>query len=57
AFAQVAYPEMHETIGHLRHVLGEEAYETFAGRGSTMTSSAMVAYAFEQIDLARDLLT
>ncbi|MCW2553075.1 MAG: putative ATPase [Mycobacterium sp.] len=56
AFAQVAYPEMHETIGHLRHVLGEEAYEAFAGRGSTMTSSAMVTYAFEQIDLARDQL-
>jgi predicted ATPase len=38
---------------HLRNVLGESTYESLALKGETMTTAAMVAYAFAQIDQAR----
>jgi hypothetical protein len=34
-------------------VLGEATYESFARTGETMTTAAMVAYAYDQIDQAR----
>ena len=53
AFTLDAYPEFATTITHLREVLGDEAYESFARTGETMTNAAMATYALEQIDLAR----
>jgi predicted ATPase/class 3 adenylate cyclase len=53
----MAFPEITETIARLREVLGDEAYESFARRGESMTNAAMATYALDQIDLARaDLL-
>jgi hypothetical protein len=40
-------------IPHLRDVLGDAAYESLAQKGETMTTSAIAAYAFDQIDQAR----
>ena len=40
-------------IAHLRDVLGDQTYESLARKGETMTTAAMVAYAFDQIDQAR----
>ena len=55
--AHKAFPEISETIARLRKVLGDDAYESLAGRGESMTNAAMASYALEQIDLARaDLL-
>jgi predicted ATPase/class 3 adenylate cyclase len=53
AFARATYPELQATIAHLRQVLGDDAYETSRSAGESMANVAMVAYAFEQIDLAR----
>jgi hypothetical protein len=46
-------PEFNTAITHLREVLGEATYESLAGKGETMTTAAMVAYAYDQIDQAR----
>jgi hypothetical protein len=43
-------------ITHLRDVLGDQTYESLARRGETMTTAAMVAYAYDQIDQARATL-
>ena len=51
-----AFPEIRAAIAHLRGVLGEEAYESFARRGETMTATEMAAYAYDQIDQARTTL-
>ena len=53
----MAFPEIDTAISHLREVLGDKAYESFARAGEKMTNAAMATYAFEQIDLARDQLT
>jgi predicted ATPase len=50
---RTAFPEISAAIVHLREVLGDEAYESLAHTGENMTSAAMAAYAFDQIDLAR----
>jgi predicted ATPase/class 3 adenylate cyclase len=47
------YPEFSTTINHLRAVLGDQVYESSARTGEHMTSSAMAAYALDQIDRAR----
>jgi hypothetical protein len=44
---------MHILINHLREVLGDDAYESFAIAGVNMTNAAMAAYALDQIDRAR----
>ena len=49
--AQLAY--FNTAIAHLRDVLGEQAYESLARKGETMTTAAMVTYAYDQIDQAR----
>jgi hypothetical protein len=40
-------------ITHLRDVLGDQTYESLAHDGQTMTTAAMAAYAYDQIDQAR----
>jgi predicted ATPase len=51
--AKTTLPELGTAIIHLRDALGEATYESLARKGATMTISAMVAYAFDQIDQAR----
>src|SRR5262249_15079735 len=46
-------PEITTAIPHLREVLGEQAYESLAQTGETMTTAAMATYAYDQIDQAR----
>jgi hypothetical protein len=46
-------PELTTTITHLREVLGDETYESLARKGETMTTAAVAAYAYDQIDQAR----
>jgi hypothetical protein len=46
-------PEITTAITHLRDVLGEATYESLARKGDTMTTAAMVTYAYNQIDQAR----
>ena len=48
-----AVPELSTAIAHLRNVLGDQAYESFARKGETMTTAEMVTYAYDQIDVAR----
>jgi predicted ATPase/class 3 adenylate cyclase len=50
-------PEITTAITHLRDVLGETTYESLARKGETMTTAAMVTYAYDQIDQARTELT
>jgi hypothetical protein len=49
----LAFPEIIKAIAHLRDVLGDETYESIAGRGEAMTTAAMATYAYDQIDQAR----
>ena len=48
-----AISEISTAITHLRDVLGDQTYESLAREGGTMTTSAMVSYAYDQIDQAR----
>lgn len=41
---------------HVRYVLGNDTYESLAGKGEAMTIAAIVAYAYDQIDQARSVL-
>ncbi len=47
------FPAITTTITHLRDVLGEDTYESFARAGKTMTPAAVATYAFDQINQAR----
>ena len=49
----LAIPELNTAIAHLRDVLGDQTYESLARKGETMTTAAMVTYAYDQIDQAR----
>jgi hypothetical protein len=51
--AAALLPELGTAITHLRDALGEATYESLARKGETMTTAAMVTYAFDQIDQAR----
>jgi predicted ATPase len=51
--AAVGVPQLSTAITHLRDVLGNETYESLARKGETMTTAAMAAYAYDQIDQAR----
>ena len=51
--AATGVPEITTAITHLRDVLGEATYESLAGKGETMTTAAIVTYAYDQIDQAR----
>ncbi|MCW2528327.1 MAG: cyclase, partial [Pseudonocardiales bacterium] len=48
-----ALPELDTAIAHLRSVLGQATYESFAHAGASMTTTATVTYAYDQIDQAR----
>lgn len=48
-----SFPEFSTAIAHLRDVLGNESYESFARKGAAMTTAAMATYAYDQIDQAR----
>ncbi|MBV8994807.1 MAG: hypothetical protein JO287_14195, partial [Pseudonocardiales bacterium] len=48
-----AVAEFNTAIAHLRDVLGDQTYESLARKGESMTTAAMVTYAFDQIDQAR----
>ena len=52
-FTRIAFPEIHSTITHLREILGDGLYESFAHAGKQMTNAAMATYALDQIDRAR----
>ena len=52
-FTRTARPEITTAITHLRDVLGEATYESLARKGETMSTTALVTYAYEQIDQAR----
>jgi hypothetical protein len=54
--ALAAVPELPIAIDHLREVLGDQAYESFARNGEAMTMAAVAAYAYDQIDQARSQL-
>ena len=47
------FPEITTAITDLRNVLGDQTYESLARNGETMTTAAMVTYAYDQIDQAR----
>jgi hypothetical protein len=51
--AATGVPEITTAITHLREVLGDQTYESLARKGETMTTAAMVTYAYDQIDQAR----
>jgi ATP/maltotriose-dependent transcriptional regulator MalT len=51
--SRAAFPEITTAIAHLRDVLGDQTYESLARKGETMTTTAMVTYAYDQIDQAR----
>jgi predicted ATPase len=52
-YAAAAIPELNDANAHLREVLDDERYESFARKGEHMTTAARVSYAFEQIDRVR----
>ena len=45
--------EIGTAVTHLRDVLGDQTYESLAGVGQAMTTSAIVSYAYDQIAQAR----
>ncbi len=51
AAAMVA--DFRTAISHVRHVLGDQAYESLARTGQTMTTAEMAKYACDQIERAR----
>ena len=51
--AATTLPDLGTAITHLREVLGDQTYESLATKGEAMTISAMVTYAYDQIDQAR----
>jgi predicted ATPase/class 3 adenylate cyclase len=56
AFSPIAkgwIPELSTVIRQLRETLGTATYESLARKGETMTTAAMVTYAYDQIDRAR----
>ncbi len=46
-------PELGTAITHLRDVLGDQTYDSFARKGETMTTAEVATYAYDQIDQAR----
>jgi predicted ATPase len=52
-----SFPNINNSIAHLRQVLGEHVYQSLARTGAEMTTAAMVTYAYDQIDQARTELS
>jgi predicted ATPase len=57
AMTRASYPQIITTITHLREVLGDKTYESLARKGETMTTGAMVTYAYDQISQTQLELT
>jgi hypothetical protein len=55
-FTSATVPEINTAIAHLRDVLGDQTYESLARKGETMSTTAIVTYAYHQIDQARAAL-
>jgi acid phosphatase family membrane protein YuiD len=55
--AATTLPELGTAITHLREVLGDQTYESLAGKGETMTIAAIATYAYDQIDQTRTELS
>ncbi|WP_353651822.1 adenylate/guanylate cyclase domain-containing protein [Mycobacterium sp. E136] len=51
--ATVANPQISTTVARIREHLDLQTYEALVTKGETMTPSAMVTYAYDQIDRAR----
>jgi predicted ATPase len=51
--AVASVPELNLTIAHLRNVLGDGTYETFARHGEAMSMAKIVTFVYNQIDQAR----
>jgi predicted ATPase len=51
--AAAGVPQLSTAIAHLRDVLGDQTYESFARKGETMTTAEIATYAYDQIDQAR----
>ncbi|WP_082993213.1 AAA family ATPase [Mycobacterium sp. 1245111.1] len=49
--------EFRTAAAHLRHMLGDQTYESLARRGETMTTAEIANYAYDQIDRARTELS
>jgi len=47
------FSDISAVIAHLRGILGDQTYESLAGKGEAMTTAEMVTYAYDQIDQAR----
>jgi predicted ATPase/class 3 adenylate cyclase len=54
--ATAGFPELSAAVTHLREVLGDIAYESLARKGESMSTSAIVNYAYDQIEQARTRL-
>jgi predicted ATPase len=52
--ALATFPEIATAIAHLREVLGDKTYESFARTGANMSNAAKAAYALDQIERARE---
>ena len=56
-YVRVTSPQVVDiTVTHLRESLGEQAYESLARTGASMTNAEMASYALDQIDQARTRL-
>jgi predicted ATPase len=53
----VSLPELGALTTHLREILGDQAFESLAREGETMTVAAIATYAYDQIDRARTELS
>jgi predicted ATPase len=51
--ARAGYPQIDATIIHLREVLGDKVYESFAHTGEAMTIATVATYALNHIDQTR----
>jgi hypothetical protein len=51
---RTTFREIDSAIVHLREVLGDQTYESFAREGAAMTTAAAVTYALEQIKQLRE---
>ena len=51
-FTRTAFSEINAAIAHLRLILGDDVYRSFARAGANMTNATMATYALDQIDQA-----
>ncbi len=51
--ARASYPQLDGVVTHLREILGDKAYESFAHTGATMTIAGVTTYALANIEQAR----